>query len=88
VGHRPATGFATGLDLDDVADGQQPVAEEPVEAGGEEGGFAARTVPFGFQQVAVGVEGVVRPVGDCEGIIAGGGVEPVAGDGGEQLPSW
>jgi hypothetical protein len=38
---------------------------------------------LGFQQVEVGVEGAVGPVGDREGIMAGGGVEPVAGDGGE-----
>jgi len=44
-------------------------------------------VPLGFQQVEVGVEGAVGPVGDREGIIAGGGVEPVAGDGGEQSDS-
>ena len=60
------------------------MAEQPVHAGGEEGGFTARVVPFGLQQVEIGVEGAEGLVGDGEGIVAGGCVEPVAGDGVEQ----
>ena len=72
------------LDVHDVADGQGPVAEEPVEAGGEEGGLAVVGVAFVFQDLEVLVGEGECPVGDGVRICDEVGAD-VGGDRGGEL---